>query len=155
MSKVVKDLIHVSVYYNSFNTRYVENKKVYEVITRSAKNGVKLPDYLDLVQHGNDLGYRRTDLSVPGDLYSNAVWSIRDNSRLYQQYHQLGSEETSRATSSCILNLKSIYSISLCSLFLDNIFVREVILLSSGYREEKWHSCLKMIRYTGRVCTLD
>ena len=73
MSKVVKDLIHVSVYYNSFNTRYVENKKVYEVITRSAKNGVKLPNYLDMVQHGNDLGYRRTDLSVPGDLYSNAV----------------------------------------------------------------------------------
>ena len=73
MSKVVKDLIHVSVYYNSFNTRYVENKKVYEVITRSAKNEVKLPNCLDLVQHGNDLGYRRTDLSVPGDLYSNAV----------------------------------------------------------------------------------
>ena len=32
MSKKGKDLIHVSVYYNSFNTRHVVNKKVYEVI---------------------------------------------------------------------------------------------------------------------------
>ena len=26
-----KDLMHVSVYYNSFNTKYVVNNKVYEV----------------------------------------------------------------------------------------------------------------------------
>ena len=38
MSSFGEDLIHVSVYYNSFNTRFVVNNKVYEVMRRSARN---------------------------------------------------------------------------------------------------------------------
>ena len=100
-----ENLLHISVYYDSFNTRYLMKQKVYEVKNFSKLIfHKKINIFVELVQHSLNNSHRRTDLSVPGGLHCHGLRGGGNNSGLNQQHNELGYRQTSGSSVPYFLN---------------------------------------------------